>query len=135
MKELSELNIPENLRYSEDHEWAKMEGDIIRIGISDYAQDHLGDIVYVELPSVGDKLDTRQSFGVVESVKAVSDLLIPIAGEIVAVNSELDDAPHLVSESPYDKGWMIDIKPDSAGDIEILMDSESYIAFIKGERD
>ena len=134
MKELSELHIPDDCNYSDDHEWAKIQGDTVRVGISDYAQDHLGDIVYVELPQVGDTIGKDESFGVVESVKAVSDLLLPVGGEIVAVNPELDAAPNLVNESPYEKGWMVDIKPDAIGDVDNLMDAAGYSEFLKGEQ-
>ena len=133
MKEINELNIPNDCLYSDDHEWAKDTGDCIRVGISDYAQDQLGDIVYVELPVVGDRFDMNQEFGVVESVKAVSDLLIPVSGEVIAVNSDLESAPNLVNESSHEKGWMIDIKPASTEEKERLMDKTGYVAFLRGE--
>ena len=132
MKELSEINLPDNLKYSEDHEWVKPGDDTIRIGISDYAQDQLGDIVYVDLPRVGDTFDKGEEFGTVESVKAVSELFMPLGGEVLAVNAALEESPDLVNQSPYNEGWMIDIKPDNASEIDALMDSDAYLDMLKG---
>ena len=131
MKELSELNLPDDLKYSDDHEWARAEGDTIRIGISDYAQDQLGDIVYVELPQVGDTFAKGEEFGTVESVKAVSELFMPIGGEVVGVNAALEESPDLVNQDPYKQGWMVDIKA-GASEIEALMDKASYFDMLKG---
>lgn len=131
MKEISELNLPDDVRYAEDHEWARQSDDSIRIGINDYAQDQLGDIVYVELPPVGDRFEKGAEFGTVESVKAVAELYAPIGGEIVAVNSELEDAPERVNEDPYYGGWMIDIKPSDASEFESMMEKNAYLDFIK----
>jgi len=132
MKEISELTLPEDLRYAEDHEWVKTIGDTTKIGISDYAQDQLGDIVFVELPQVGDVLDKGAEFGTVESVKAVSELYMPIGGEVVAVNSELEDAPELVNSAPYDQGWMVEVKPADTAQIDALMDKAAYLESLKG---
>lgn len=132
MKEISELNLPENLRYTEDHEWVRLEGDTAWIGIDDYAQDQLGDIVFVELPQVGDTLDKGDEFGTVESVKAVSELYIPVGGEVVAVNEALEDDPELVSSSPYDDGWMIQVKVKDPGEFESLMTKDQYLETLKG---
>ena len=132
MKEVNELNLPGDVRYAKDHEWARTEGEKIRIGIDDYAQDQLGDIVFVELPQIGDSFEQGQEFGSVESVKAVAELYMPVGGEVVSVNSELEDAPELVNTSPYDSGWMIEVKPADTGQMESLMDKNAYIEMLKG---
>ena len=132
MKELSQLNLPGDLRYSQDHEWALSEGDTVRIGITDYAQDQLGDIVYVDLPQVGDTFAKGDEFGTVESVKAVSELFMPVGGEVVGVNAALEESPDLVNKDPYTQGWMVDIKPGDMSEIEALMDRESYHDMLKG---
>jgi len=134
MKELEELNLPESLRYTEEHEWAMAVGETYRIGISDFAQSQLGDIVFVELPKVGDTYRRRQQFGTVESVKAVAELYIPMGGRIVAVNKALEDAPELVNQDPYEKGWMITIQPESPAEFEQLMTREGYFEMIKGKK-
>jgi len=132
MKEINELNLPTDVRYSDDHEWAKVTGDTVRVGISDYAQDQLGDIVFVELPEVGDSFETGDEFGTLESVKAVSELYIPVGGEIVAVNNELEDAPELVNQDPYN-GWIIEVKPNNVNDFESLLDRDAYLEILKGD--
>jgi glycine cleavage system H protein len=132
MKEINQLNLPDNLHYAEDHEWAKQDGDKIRVGIDDYAQDQLGDIVFVELPQVGDKLAKGDVFGTVESVKAVSELFMPIGGEIIAINKNLEDSPELVNTGPYDDGWMIDIKPKDTAELGSLMTKDAYLEMLKG---
>jgi glycine cleavage system H protein len=132
MKEIEDLNLPDNVRYSEEHEWAKVDGENIKVGISDYAQNQLGDIVFVELPQEGDTFASGDEFGTVESVKAVSELYIPVGGEIVSVNTELEDSPELVNTSPHDKGWMIEIKPADTAEMDSLMSKEDYINFLKG---
>lgn len=131
MKEIHELNLPEDVRYTDDHEWAQVTGDTIKIGISDYAQDQLGDIVFVELPEVGDSFSAGDEFGTLESVKAVSELYAPLGGEIVAVNEALEDGPELLNQDPYG-GWIIEIKPENAGDFDNLLDREAYLAVLKG---
>jgi glycine cleavage system H protein len=132
MKEISELVIPDDRRYAEDHEWVKTGDGGAAIGISDYAQDQLGDVVFVELPQVGAVFDKGAEFGTVESVKAVSELYMPIAGEITAVNTDLEDAPELVNNDPYEGGWMIRVKPSDTAQIEALMDKAAYLEALKG---
>jgi glycine cleavage system H protein len=132
MKELDELNLPDEVRYAESHEWARSEGGQVKVGISDYAQDQLGDIVFVELPEVGDSLEKGEEFGTVESVKAVSELYMPVGGEIVAVNSALEDNPEWVNNTPYADGWMIEIKPEDASSIENLLTRDKYLETLKG---
>ena len=132
MKEINELILPDDMRYAQDHEWVKTEGDGVRVGISDYAQDQLGDIVYVELPEVGASLAKGEEFGTVESVKAVSELFMPIGGEVLAVNTALEDAPENVNNSPYDQGWMIEIKPSDPGEMDTLMTKDAYLEMLKG---
>lgn len=131
MKEIKEMNFPENLSYSKDHEWAVAEGDTVKIGISDYAQAQLGDIVFVELPDVGDSFAQNDEFGTVESVKAVSSLYMPIGGEIAAVNDTLEDTPEAINESCYDKGWMIAVKPNDAAELDGLMTGDDYLKQLK----
>lgn len=132
MKELHELIIPDDLLYAEDHEWAKVDGDQVRVGVSDYAQDQLGDIVFVELPEVGVSLDKGEAFGSVESVKAVSDLVMPFGGEVVEINGALEDSPQLLNESPYDEGWIVAIKPSDPGELEELLSKDAYVELLKG---
>jgi glycine cleavage system H protein len=132
MKELNELSFPDDVRYAQSHEWARLEGDKIKVGISDYAQDQLGDIVFVELPEVGDTFGKGEEYGTVESVKAVSELYMPVAGEIVAINDALEDAPEKVNNSPYGDGWMIEVKADAPSEIDDLMDNNAYLETLKG---
>ncbi len=132
MKEINELNLPEDIKYTEDHEWGKMDGDIITIGITDYAQDQLGEIVFVELPEVGDSLDQGDEFGTVESVKAVSEMYMPMAGDVVAVNEDLEDGPELVNTSCYEDGWIMKIKPRNPSDFEALLDKAAYLDKLRG---
>jgi len=131
MKDLDELKFPGDVRYAEDHEWVRIDGDTAKIGISDYAQDQLGDIVFVELPNVGDAFKKGDEFGTVESVKAVSELYIPIGGEIIAINAALDDSPDLVNAQPYSEGWMIEIKVSDAGELNDLMTKDDYLKMLK----
>lgn len=132
MKEISELQFPENVRYTRDHEWARLEGETAIAGISDYAQDQLGDVVYVELPQAGDRFEQGDVFGTVESVKAVSELFMPIAGEVAAVNTNLADTPDVVNADPYGAGWMIHIKPADPAAMETLLTAEAYLELLKG---
>ncbi len=127
------MNIPADLRYTDHDEWARLEGKEVVTGITDYAQDQLSDIVYVELPEVGDHFGKGDAFGVVESVKAASDVYMPVGGEIVEVNEELEDEPEIVNQDPYDKGWFIRIKPDDVGEWEALLDAEAYEARMAGQ--
>lgn len=123
-------NVPAELSYTSEHEWVSAltaEGTV-RVGITDHAQDALGDVVYVDLPSVGDSVAAEDSFGEIESTKSVSDLFAPIAGEIVAVNEGLEDDPALVNSDPYGEGWIIEIRPENADDLANLLDAETYKA-------
>lgn len=124
---------PKELKYDREHEWVRMNGDVATIGISDFAQDQLGEVVYVDLPSVGDVVSTGESFGEVESVKSVSELFSPVSGEIVEVNSELDDAPELVNNDSYGDGWMVKVKVDNLSEVDALMDADSYEAYLAEE--
>jgi glycine cleavage system H protein len=130
MKSIDELNLPENCRYTQVHEWARAEGDKVRVGISDYAQDQLDDIVFVELPQVGDTFEKGEEFGTVESVKAVSELYMPVGGEVIAINSTLEDSPQLVNESPYGEGWMIDVKPTDPTEMDALLTRQAYLEML-----
>ena len=132
MKEISELNLPEDLRYAPDHEWARMENDTVRVGLDDYAQDQLGDIVFVELPEVGAVFGKGDEFGSVESTKAVSELFMPVGGKVTAINEELADSPELVNSEPYTGGWMIRIAPSEPSELETLMDKDAYLDMLKG---
>ena len=132
MKDLSELKFPEALSYVESHEWVRTEGNRARIGITDYAQDQLGDIVYVELPAVGKSFAKGAAFGSVESVKAVSELYMPIGGKVVEINAALENSPELVNSSPYDQGWMIVVEPSSPDELKALLSAPSYREKLKG---
>ncbi len=125
------MSTPKELRYSEEHEWVKTEGEQLRIGITDFAQSELGDIVFVELPEVGDEVTADEPFGSVESVKTVSELYAPVSGKVVAVNEDLSDNPEFVNESPYEKAWMIVVEPTDAGELDGLMSAEQYEEMIK----
>jgi glycine cleavage system H protein len=125
-------NYPADLRYTREHEWAKVEGNRARIGITDYAQSELGDVVFVELPKPGARVAQMQAFGVVESVKAVSDLFAPLSGEVTETNAELSEKPELVNQDPYGKGWMIVIALANPREVEALMTAQQYEAFLAG---
>ncbi len=120
------MNIPENLKYSKEHEWMAVEGDTVTVGITDYAQGELGDVVFVELPGVGDTFEIQDAFGTIEAVKAVSDLYCPVTGEVVEINESLEDAPETVNSDPYGKGWMIKIKVDNIAQLDDLLDADAY---------
>ena len=120
------MNIPTELKYTKDHEWIRLEGDTAVIGITDYAQDQLGDIVYVEIETEGETLDHEEVFGTVEAVKTVSDLFMPIAGEVIEFNSALEDNPALVNEDPYGEGWMIKVKVSDSSELSALLDAAAY---------
>ncbi len=122
------MNHPPELKYVSTHEWVKVEGDLVITGISDHAQDALGDLVYVEAPDVGQKITAGQQAGVVESVKTASDIHAPISGEVVEVNAALEDDPDFVNDDPYGKGWIYKIKPDNMADVEQLLSSDQYQA-------
>ena len=127
------VQIPAELKYTNDHEWVMEEGDMLVIGISDYAQDSLGEIVYIELPSEGDEITKGDPFGAVESTKAVSDLYAPLSGDVMEVNEALLDAPETINEDPYGEGWMIKVRPYDPGELEDLMESGSYTEHIESE--
>ena len=126
-------NVPEELHYSKDHEWVRVEGDIAVVGITDYAQNSLGDVVYVELPKAGESFAANESFGSVESVKAVSEVFSPVAGEISAVNETLNDEPEKVNQDPYGDGWMIRVKMSNAGEVDSMLTAAEYEDFTKGD--
>ena len=125
------MQFPEDMRYTAEHEWARLEDGLVTVGITSYATDQLGDVVFVELPTVGRRLDAMTAFGVVEAVKTVSDLYAPVAGEVVAVNEALADNPALVNQAPYGEGWMIRLKPDDAGQLGGLMDHAGYARHVE----
>jgi glycine cleavage system H protein len=126
-------NVPEDLHYSKDHEWIRVEGETGTIGITDYAQHSLGDVVYVELPKAGDKFEAHESFGSVESVKAVSELFTPVSGEVVEVNETLQDSPELVNSDPYGAAWMIRVRVKDRGAVDALLTAAEYEDFLKTE--
>ena len=125
------MEFPDDLKYTREHEWARTRDGKIVVGITDFAQDQLGDIVYVELPDVGDPVKKGESFGVVESTKAVSELFAPITGKVVEVNDPLSDAPETINEDPYEEGWMIVIEPSDRKELEALLDAKAYRAFVE----
>ena len=120
------MNFPENLKYTKEHEWISVDGDIATVGVTEFAQSELGDIVFVEIETEGESLDKDEVFGTIEAVKTVSDLFMPLSGEIVEINEGLEDAPESVNESPYEDGWMIKIKLSDASEVDGLMDASSY---------
>jgi len=120
------VSFPQNVRYTKEHEWARMDGGIVTVGITGYATDQLGDVVFVELPEVGRTIEAMKPFGVVEAVKTVSDLFAPLSGEIVEVNGTLVDNPGVVNQSPYDEGWMIRLKPANPADFDALLSPSDY---------
>jgi glycine cleavage system H protein len=124
-------NIPENLRYTKDHEWIAPDGDVAAIGITDYAQHSLGDVVYIDMPRVGDKLAAHEAFGSVESVKAVSEVFTPIAGEIVEVNDGLNDTPEKVNSDAYGEGWFVKIRMDNPGDADAMLSAAEYEEYLE----
>jgi glycine cleavage system H protein len=132
MKAISELNLPEDVKYTDDHEWVKAEGEVHQIGISDYAQDQLGDIVFVELPEIGETFEKGDEFGTVESVKAVSELYMPISGEVTRINEALADEPERVNNDPYVDGWMLEIKAADPGEMDSLKSKAEYTEMLKG---
>lgn len=125
------MNFPESLRYTKDHEWVKVEGDVAIVGITSYAQGELGDIVFVEIETVGETLDKEETFGTVEAVKTVSDLFMPVAGEIVEKNETLNDSPELINKDPYGDGWMIKVKMSDPAQIDELLDAKAYAEIVQ----
>ncbi|WP_080875163.1 glycine cleavage system protein GcvH [Oceanobacillus timonensis] len=126
------MSLPNDYLYSKEHEWVKKEDGKVRIGVTDFAQDELGDIVFVELPEVGDSLELDEPFGSVESVKTVSELYAPVSGKVVEVNEELEDSPELVNESPHEKAWMVVVEVEKEGQLNELLDADAYREFIEG---
>ncbi|WP_298069356.1 glycine cleavage system protein GcvH [uncultured Mailhella sp.] len=129
-KTAAELNLPAELKYTDEHIWARKDGDEIVVGVSDYAQDQLGEVVFVDLPSEGDSFGAGEEFGEVESIKSVNKLFMPIAGEVTAVNGDLDGTPTLLNASCYDKGWLIKAKPEDLGALDALLSAEAYRAIL-----
>ena len=126
------MNIPQELRYTKEHEWARLEGDVVYVGITDYAQGELGEIVFVDVDTEGDSLEAEEVFGSIEAVKTVSDLMLPIEGEILELNPELEEAPELVNSDPYGKGWIVKVKPANVEDLDGLLSADDYKALIAG---
>ncbi len=125
------MNIPENLHYTEEHEWVKVDGDEAYIGITDFAQKELGDIVFVEVETVDEELDKGEAFGTIEAVKTVSDLFMPVGGTVLEMNEKLDDQPELINKDPYGEGWIIKISLSDAGELDDLLDSKGYASLIE----
>jgi glycine cleavage system H protein len=124
------MNIPKELKYTKDHEWISVDGDVVTIGITDFAQGELGDIVYVEIETEGEELDAEEVFGTVEAVKTVSDLFMTVSGEVIEVNAGLEDNPATVNEDPYGKGWMIKVKLSDTSELDNLLSAEDYAALV-----
>ncbi len=129
------MEIPQGLKYSKEHEWVSTEESVATVGITDHAQDQLGEIVYIELPAVGDKISKDDPFGVIESVKAVSDIYAPVSGTVIEVNEDLPESPEVVNEDPYGDGWLIKVKVSDATDFEDLMDNEEYAELVAREKE
>ena len=123
------MNIPPDLAYSSDHEWVRVEGDLVRIGITDFAQDALGDVVFVDVPEVGTAVSANEAFSEIESTKSVSDIFAPVTGEVVEANQVLDDTPEVVNEDPYGAGWICVLRPSNPDELDALMDAAGYEAF------
>jgi glycine cleavage system H protein len=129
------MEFPQDLKYTREHEWARKKGTQLVIGITDFAQDQLGDVVFVELPEVGDQVKKGESFGVVESTKAVSELFSPVTGKVVEVNDPLSDAPETINEDPYEEGWMIQVELSDPGELGELLDAAGYQKFVEEEQE
>jgi glycine cleavage system H protein len=132
MKEIKELVFPDDRKYSEEHEWARLEGDLVAVGISDFAQDRLGSVTFVEMPKVGATFNKGDECGTLESTKAVSEVFIPVGGEIKAVNEALEQSPGLVNEDPYSAGWILKVLPENKGELDQLMLRNQYVEMLKG---
>lgn len=126
------MNCPQNLKYTKEHEWIRVEGDIAYVGITDYAQEQLGDVVFVDIPTVGEALEAGETFGSIEVVKTISDLFLPVSGEVIEQNETLEENPELVNKDPYGDGWLIKMKPSDVKDVEDLLDAEAYKAVVNG---
>ena len=124
------MNFPNDVKYTKEHEWIRLEGDVAYVGITDYAQEQLGDIVFVDIQTLGETLAADEVFGTIEVVKTISDLFLPVAGEVLEQNETLEEQPELVNKDPYDKGWLIKIKPAADADFDSLLDAEAYKALI-----
>lgn len=124
------MNFPSNVKYTKEHEWIRQEGDVAYVGITDYAQEQLGDIVFVDIQTEGETLEAGETFGTIEVVKTISDLFIPVAGEVLEQNAALADQPELVNQDPYGEGWLIKIKPSADADFDNLLDAEAYKALV-----
>ena len=124
------MDFPNDVKYTKEHEWIRLEGDVAYVGITDYAQEQLGDIVFVDIQTVGETLAADEVFGTIEVVKTISDLFLPVAGEVLEQNETLEEQPELVNKDPYDKGWLIKIKPAADADFDSLLDAEAYKALI-----
>ncbi|KGN92834.1 glycine cleavage system protein GcvH [Porphyromonas canoris] len=124
------MNFPENLKYTKDHEWIRLEGDVAFIGITDFAQSELGEIVFVDVTTVGDELEAEETFGSIEAVKTVSDLFLPVAGEVLEANETLEDTPELVNSDPYGEGWIVKVKVANPADVDALLSAADYKALI-----
>ncbi|MGA1843630.1 MAG: glycine cleavage system protein GcvH [bacterium] len=133
MKDINALVMPDDVRYADDHEWARVEGDLVRIGLDDYAQDQLGDIVFVGLPEVGATFSKGDEFATVDSVKASAECYMPVSGEIVEVNEALEESPQSVNQSPYKDGWFVLVKPDDLSELDSLMTSNSCLDKLRGK--
>jgi len=129
------MEIPAGLKYSKEHEWVATEEEVATIGITDYAQEQLGEIVYVELPAVGDKISKDDAFGVVESVKAVSDIYAPVSGTVVEVNQELPESPEMINEDPYGDGWLVKVKVSDTSELDDLLDNDEYEEMVAAEKE
>ena len=125
------MNLPENLKYTKEHEWVRVEGDMAVVGITDFAQGELGDIVFVEIETVGESLAAGETFGTVEAVKTVSDLFMPVSGEVLELNSALEDSPELINKDAYGEGWMVKVKIEDASQLDSLMDAAAYQAMLE----
>lgn len=126
------MNFPQNVKYTNEHEWIRLEGDVAYVGITDYAQEQLGDIVFVDIPTEGDALEANEVFGTIEVVKTISDLFLPVAGEIIEQNTALEENPELVNKDPYGEGWLIKMKPANTADLDNLLDAEEYKKVVNG---
>jgi glycine cleavage system H protein len=120
------MNVPENVKYTKEHEWIRMDGDVAYIGITDYAQEQLGDIVFVDIQTVGENLEAEEVFGTIEVVKTISDLFLPVAGEVLEQNAALEEQPELVNQDPYGEGWLIKLKPAADANFDALLDAAAY---------
>ncbi|MFO7760260.1 MAG: glycine cleavage system protein GcvH [Desulfobia sp.] len=132
MKKVDELNLPDDLQYTQSHEWARSEGEKLKVGLTDYAQDQMGEVVFVELPSPGESFRQKEVFSTVESVKAVAEVYMPVGGKIALVNESLRDDPEMVNRDPYGQGWLVEIEPDEPSQVQDMFDSAGYRKMVRG---